>query len=605
MRSWTQKAAVWVWLIGLPTLCMAQSAALPNWSLTDSTLLVFPHGDLAEILQSAPAVSILAAGEHGQPAFLSSGFGDIFGTGIAFNGVAEDSYLLPFFDPIRWSPAFLGRLGFTDSHNVPLSGTGPVSHQLNLQSFWKSTLLPFVRVHYLTHDFGREEVFALFQKTVTPSFRVQPFGSIGHYSGWRPHSTQNLYQTGFQVQKGLANGKTLNLFAILHQSEAGFPGAGVFSGAPVLPRLKRKLTERRIQGEWTMGPKQGTLRRSFRWQFQNLAEEWTNFGSYFHEKNEESTGILAYRVTGHRGKQAWGVEPGASVHRLRYKSVVRTAWLTTLRLQDAIPIGHDWQFKPEASLALGNWKSRCLSVAAHLIPFQKRFPTVSVQFTYHRGGLLSPVLRDSTSFHWDWLRATPLFGAVQRGTVQRPFRVLREGLSWPILTNNSKTLRLQLQGVHWLRTPGVLSIPKGFHAANLTIWGNVTGQNGFVAEAAGSFRVASVRKSLWTSALPNAQGFAAFEYHHTFFQGDLHAALKILARVKSSRWANVSSKIGSPIFVRLPAAAFWDVYAHFQVADLRFFFAFENLLNNADYWLPGYPVAGRRLRFGLVWDFWN
>ncbi len=602
MKCFWKKLGAFFALALLPAASGAQTVLSPLWVATDSTLVATPHGDLAQTLQLAPAGAILAAGGHGQPAFFSAGFGDVFGEGVFFDGLEQDSYLFPFFDALRWSPAFLGEIALPDPNRGNSPGLPFHASALHLQSFWKTTSRPFVRVHYLTHDFGREEVFALFQKQVNAALRVQPFGAIGNYSGWLANSALHFQQTGFQAEKRLPSQKHLHLFAFSGEFEAGFPGGLSAWQTPVFSRLKRKVLEQRFQGTLSDS---GAAGQSWKWQVWRLREEWTNWGPYFHRANEEISGALFWKTAGQWGKHTWTLTPGGRVSRIRYRSEVRTAWKTSLQFCDFFSIFPDWQAQARAGISAGNWGLRSFSLAAGLAAKKWGKPAATLELVEHHGGFLPPVLRDSTSFHWSWLRATPLFRAAQQGVRQRDFRLVQETLALPLPLFSGGKAHIFLQGIHWLALPGSALQTGNFHAANLGLWGKWPGTHGFSAEGVANFRAASTPSTLLTSALPAMDASGSVGFRHIFFQGDLHAAVKLIGRFQSVRQANVSSRIGKPVFVHLPAAGFLDFYAHFRVADLRFFFALENILDNADESLPGYPVPGRHFRFGLVWDFWN
>ncbi len=584
-------------------LVAGNAAAQPAW--LDSTMFEYPHSELSQIVQESPLVSSLSAGGHGQPGFFISGFGDIFGAGISFNGEEQDSYLLPFWDALRWPLPLVGKMAINPLPTGKPETISPRLEEVNLHSFWEKNDRPFVRVHYLSRDFGREEIFALFQRRINPTFRVQPFGAIGHYSGWRDNSELAFHQTGVQAEKWLSGRKLLHLLAFSHESEAGFPGPILASWAPTFPNLKRKIQEQRFQGRLRTANADSSTRQILHWQVQRLSEEWTNQGPYFHRRNEEIAGQMSWLRTGRWRTQNWWIVPSAAVHRIRYHSKTTHVWQVGIQLGNWASLSENWQGSVQAHISLGNWKKREASLVAGLAGKRAKLPKLWVRFSDSRGGFLPPVLRDSTSFHWYWICATPLFQAAQRSPRQSDFRLLEEKLAWPVWKGPRRSLVVQVQNVHWLQMPGAFSSPARFHAANLGVWLRAGDWYGFSAEGVANFRGASSKKTLLTSALPAVSAAAAVGFRHVFFQGDLHALVKMIVRVHSARRGNVSRKIGATQFVAMPAAAFWDFYAHFRVADLRFFLAFENILNNADATLPGYPVPGRRFRFGLVWDFWN
>ncbi len=601
MRRMVTKLGLLILLVLLPWETRAQPVSISPWTVTDSTLVTLPHSDLAQALQWIPALRILTAGGHGQPGFLSAGFGNIFGPEISFNQLEQDSYLLPFFDPLLWSPAFLGkaRFAFFSGKNGLNFATAPDA--LLLQSFWKQTRRPFVRVHYLTHDFGREEMFALFQKQVNPTLRIQPFGAIGNYSGWRSNSALHFQQTGAQVEKRLTTGKILHLFALSNEFEAGFPGLLSPSWSPAFPKLKRKVREQRFQGRLDAGSDSTGTEQSWNWEVRRLREEWTRRGPFFHRTDEEVSGTFFWKASGKWRGQNWQLAPGGRVSRIRYRSEVQSVWQARVRWADFFRISPNWAGKTEGAVSLGNWGTRSLSLATGVQGQKWGKPAATLHFEEHHGGFLPPVLRDSTSFHWSWLRATPPFQAAQLEPRKQSFRVVREELVWPLA---GRKIWLLLRGVHWLKLPGDTS-SGSFHAVNASLWGRWEDAIGLSAEGMANFRVVSAAPRLLTSALPAVDAVGAIGFRHVFFQGDLHAAVKLIGRFEGTRQANKSSQIGAPLFVTLPAAGFLDFYAHFRVADLRFFVSLENILNNASETLPGYPVPGRHFRFGLVWDFWN
>jgi len=437
-------------------LLSGRAGAQPAWS--DSTIFSTPHSDLFEILQMTPSIYPLSAGGHGQPGFLASGFGDVFGTGISFNGQEQKSYLLPFGDALRWPLTFVEKAVLNPiPAGIPGGGIFPHSEEITLRSFWEKADRPFVRVHYLTRDFGREEVFALFQKRANPTLRVQPFGAIGHYTGWRANSGLAFHQAGGQAEKILPGHRLLHVLFFSLESEAGFPGSILAARIPALSNLKRKIQEQRFQGNLRTVDGDSSTRPIVQWQVRRLREEWTNQNPYFYRKNEEISGQVTGLWTGRWCTQNWWLASDAAVSRVDYRSKIADVWRTGIQLGDSMSLSENWHGTAQARLSVGNWEKRRLSLAVGIAEKRVERPVFQIRFEESHGGFLPPVLRDSTSFHWYWICATPLFQLAQHATKQTHFRLLEERFVWPVWNERRQSLVVQVQGVHWLRPPGEFS----------------------------------------------------------------------------------------------------------------------------------------------------
>jgi len=578
----------------------SDSLQVPYWTVTDSTLLFSPHGNTAEILNFAPALIYLSPGGCGQPGILLSGAGDLQGISVYWNDFSKRSYLIPFFDAARmpW-PEFHAVSLATPS--VDVFGNALA---LKFRPIFARKNRPFSRVSYSTKDFGRDEVFALFAKQIRPGLWFQGLGGLGTYGGYTQNSAYHFQTKTFEMEKFFSSGKQLFLAYGVYTGEAGFPGPEGTFGSTLYPGLKRKVGETLLQGK-LLSPKAGNFEQTFLWQVRYLREEWTNRSPFSHSRNDEWAGQFQWQ-----GAFRWKthhilVIPGLYLNRLSYKNNAQSVFRMNGFLSDRFPLFNDWQGAVALNMDGGNFQLSGQQIGFHIRKNGKPFPDFFVTFTNRIGGLLAPVFRDSGSYHREWLDFLPLLGQFPKKETERPRTNFQEGIALPLVAKKSTKVSVLFSGVQWLQVPVAVESAGKVMAGNASLWGSAVFRKYWTLAGGAHLRLANGSQAEILSAVPPVDSWGSLSFHHLFFQNDLDATMKIffqfLGRTEfdvagTSPWS--AFRVRQPVFLL-------HLYGYFNVADVRFFVSFENILDNSYFLLPGYRAPGRRFRYGLVWDFWN
>ncbi|NOY76568.1 MAG: putative porin [Calditrichaeota bacterium] len=578
----------------------SDSLQAPYWTVTDSTLLFSPHGNTAEILKEAPGVIYLSPGGYGQPGVLLSGAGDLQGMPVCWNNFSTRSYLIPFFDAQRLPWPKIQTLSLT---TASIAGLGS-NFALNLHPIFARHDRPFSRVSYSTKDFGRDEVFALFTKQVRPGLWLQGIGGLGTYGGYTPNSPYHFQTETGEVEKFFSSGKNLFLSYGAYTGEAGFPGPqGVF-GSPSYPGLKRKVGETRLQGK-LFSPITYHFSQALLWQVRYLREEWTNRSPFSHRRDDEWTGQFQWQGALRWKRHRILLIPGFHLTRLAYKNSVQHVIRMSGFISDRFPLFKDWQGAVALNLSGGNSRFSAQQIGFHIRKDGRPSPDFFARFTHQTGGFLAPVFRDSSSYHRAWLNFLPLLGQFPKQEIERPRTNFQEGMVLPLVARKSAAVSVLLSGVQWLEVPVVVESAGKIVAGNASLWGHAAFLNYWTLAGGANVHLTNGRQAEMLSAVPPVDSWGSLSFHHLFFQNDLDATVKLFFRFLGRTEFNVAGTSPWSAFrVRQPVFLL-HLYGYFNVADVRFFVSFENILDNTYFLLPGYPAPGRTFRYGLVWDFWN
>lgn len=578
----------------------ANSFRTAIWSVTDSSLLYNPHGNTGQILNFAPGPVFLSSGGYGQPCVVLSGTGDFFGIRASLDHLPAFSYLMPFFDAQRFSWPGFQKISLVN--NSPGFSGNPF--EMDFKSIFVRQARPFARVDYITRDFGRDEVFALFAKQIRPGLRFQAAGGLGKYGGFRRNSDYNFQQTDFQLEKNSQSGKRLHLNYFSCLGQAGFPGPVGAFGSPLHPRLRRKVGESLFQGR-LVWPVEGRFRHEALWQLRYLSEEWTNHAPFEHRLSEEWTGRLLWYTSFRLNSHLFSIFPSLNVTRLNTKNRSQSVLEWGANFQDRFNGFRNWTGTANLEISGGNFGLFRRQVG---LRFKKRtaaFPELFVRFTHQTGGFVPPVFRDSTSYNREWLKYVPLSGQFQPQDRQKQIMNFREGMVLPVVRQKMLKISALASAVQWLKLPGEAASSHFVHAGNLSLWGNAGFLKHWAVEGAAGGHFLGGNRAQLASALPLIDAWGSLSFHDLFFRNDLDATFKILFQYlgKTEFTDSAVPEIVTES-VRQPVSLL-HLYGYFNVADIRFFLSFENLLNRQYSLLPGYPASGRTFRTGLVWDFWN
>ncbi len=576
------------------------SLQIPYWNVTDSTLLFSPHGNTAEILGFAPALIYLSPGGYGQPGVLLSGAGDLQGISLRRNDFSSRSYLIPFFDAQRMHWPEFQTLSLAPAH----TGVFENAFALNFNPIFIKQNRPFSRVSYSTKDFGRDEVFALFAKQIRPGLWFQGLGGLGTYGGYTQNAAYHFQKKTFEVEKNLSSGKQLFLSYSAYTGEAGFPGPENAFGRVPYPGLKRKVGTSLLQGK-LLFPEIGRLNQVFAWQVRYLSEEWTNRSPFSHSLNDEWAGQFQWKGTFDWKAHHISAVSGFNLNRLSYKNNRQSVFRVSAAFNDRFPLFKDWQGVAGLNIAGGNFGFSGRQIGFHVRKNRKFSPDFFVNFTNQSGGLLAPVLRDSSSYHREWLRFLPLLGQFPPQERERPRANFQEGIILPLVARKSAKISALISGVQWMQVPVAVESTSRVMAGNVSLWGSTAFWKYWTLAGGSNLRLTNGRRAEILSAVPPVDSWGSLSFHNLFFQNDLDATVKLFFQFLGRTEFNVGSISPWSVFgVRQPVFLL-HLYGYFNVGDVRFWVSFENILDNTYFLLPGYRAPGRSFRYGLVWDFWN
>ena len=107
--------------------------------------------------------------------------------------------------------------------------------------------------------------------------------------------------------------------------------------------------------------------------------------------------------------------------------------------------------------------------------------------------------------------------------------------------------------------------------------------------------------------LPNQHWRAGLEYHNTPLRS---GNLELLGRVEMRRRGELIAPTRNNTTRAwetsvLPVADQFDAYLQIRIIDVRIFLRAENMANKEILELPGRPVRGTRIMYGVKWSFWN
>ena len=570
------------------------------WEVTDSTLLYSPHGSTAEILSFSPGLIYLSPGTYGQPGILLSGAGNLQEPSIYRDGFFSYSYLIPFFDTPRFNWPHFKKISLEDN----FSSASGNQFAMNFQPIFVKKKRPFSRVTYVTKDFARDEVFALFAKTIRPGFWLQGSGALGTYGGYTQNSGYHFQRKGLRIEKIFPSGKKLNVNASAYTGEAGFPGPENAFGGANYPQLKRKVGESLLQGK-LLFPVTGRFNHAYLWQIRYLSEEWTNRSPFSHSWNDEWYGQFqwqgAFDWKSHRILAA----PSFNLYRLSYGRENRSVFQVNAFLGDRFLISNNWQGSVDFKIAAGNFGLFRKQIDLRIKKNSKAFPEIFMLFNHQTGGLVAPVFRDSAGYNRNWLNFLPLIGQFPQEVREKPLTNIRGGMVVPLVAKRTIKISALASGVQWFQMPVVAKSTRRVSAGNASFWGSAAFWKYWTLAGGTNLRLTNGRRAEILSAVPPIDSWGSLSFHNLFFQNDLDATVKLFFQFLGRTEFNVQSTSPWSVFrVRQPVFLL-HLYGYFNVGDVRFWLSFENILDNSYFLLPGYRAPGRSFRYGLVWDFWN
>jgi len=477
----------------------------------------------------------------------------------------------------------------------------------------------YSRVTYKTGSHGLSDVAALFSRPFSSRLMSLFGGDIQGYNGRFLNSRYDAQRLWAWVDYALSPRWHVTYRWLYYRVEAGFPGAV----SPLTGVSENSQTHRKVRRHdhilWLTWRESTHLTGQGLLYHRSRLIEWTDKPRGVHVRRPVRTLGLVWIQKGRYGKHEGYLSVRAqwlTARLFRGESIGETSlWLTA---------SDRWQPFPSLSLqgsaSWGYWGKRGSGMAGSLGILYRTHGGVDFIAQLAKGSVPPPrsIFYADPSPYYPPLRPDETLPRYRNLTLQTDVRLSPEeavslefGLRRSRLPNKFSLLAFGYQISNGLQYQLDSTSVRPTNSARWRVWGieaSLDRRFGpyFRTRAIYTLQMSPSADGTSLPEAPRHQFRAWIAYGNRFFQEELGVTLQGSLEYKGPRWGvRWNGDRQQTTLVDLPDVLLLHAKLLLDFGEAIVFFEVENILNQSYEIVPGYPMPGKTIRYGIRWEFWD